>query len=80
VVGTFKFTSSGNPAALAMYSENKLSKTWKKRGKLRFYDNQVDDPAVAAEIELLVVLCCAVTNEKRRRKTWKKWALMGVLK
>ena len=77
-IGNYKFVDAESNASLAIYSENKLSKTWKKRGKLRMYEQESRAANVSAEeIELLVILCCAVTNEKRRRRTWRKWALIG---
>lgn len=76
-VGTYAFTDAESNKTLAVYSENKLSKTWKKRGKLRMYEREPTSNITAEELELLSVLCCAVTNEKRRRKTWRKWALIG---
>ncbi len=76
-VGTYAFIDDDSNTTLAIYSENKLSKTWKKRGKLRMYEREPASNISAEELELLVVLCCTVTNEKRRRKTWRKWALIG---
>ena len=77
IVGNYKFTDGESNTTLAIYSENKLAKTWKKRGKLRIYERDRSLDMSVEEQELLVVLCCAVTNEKRRRKNWKKWVLIG---
>jgi hypothetical protein len=80
-VGSFKFVDSGLGVALASYTEQKVLTSWKKRGKLRIYDRALRDVEVLSEedMEHLVVLCCAVLNEKRRRKTVRKWAGMGVI-
>lgn len=81
VMGTFKFVDSSTRLALALYTEAKLVKGWKKRGKMRFYDRRADEEeALSSEdLELLSMMCACVTNEKRRRKTWKKWGTLGMV-
>lgn len=79
-LGSFIFVDSGLGIALASYTEQKTMTSWKKRGKLRIYDRAFSDVngLREQEMEQLVVLCCAVLNEKRRRSTLRKWTGMGV--
>jgi hypothetical protein len=78
--GSFRFVDAVQATTLAVYNEYKALASFKKRGKLRLYDGAFgDSDGVLGEqdVELLIVLCCAVLNEKRRRKTLRKWTGFG---
>lgn len=79
--GSFKVIGAQHNMVMAAYTEQKAMTSWKKRGKLRLYDGTLSGLQSLEEhdVEVLIVLCCAVLNEKRRRKTVRKWAGMGVV-
>ncbi len=78
VPGTMQFVDVQRGEAIAMYTELKIGRSLKKRGKLRMYEDAVAGVSqYEKDAELLVMLSIAAINEKRRRKTWKKWALIG---
>ena len=76
--GILQFVDVRKGEVIAMYTELKIGRSLKKRGKLRMYEDVVAGVSqYEKDIELLVMLSIAAINEKRRRKTWKKWALIG---
>lgn len=79
-LGSFTLIDSGLGIALAKYTEQKAMSSWKKRGKLRLFDRGLSDIKSVSEQEMeqLVVLSCAVLNEKRRRKSVRKWTGIGM--
>ena len=80
VQGAFRFVDAESKAVYAMYTEAKAFKGLKKRGKMRVYDGMLEGDEVVSgeELELLIMMCACVTNEKRRRKTWRKWGTLGM--
>lgn len=78
-IGSFKLVDSGLGIPLAAYTEQKALTSFKKRGKLRLFDGALSDIKSLSEQEMeqLVVLACAVLNEKRRRKSFRKWTGIG---
>ncbi|ETN41376.1 uncharacterized protein HMPREF1541_03311 [Cyphellophora europaea CBS 101466] len=79
--GNFRFVDVGLGAALAAYTEQKAMTSWKKRGKLRLYDDALSGAGLLSgqELEQAIVLCCAVLNEKRRQKAIRKWSGLGII-
>lgn len=76
--GVMQYVDTESGEVIATYTETKPGRSFKKRGRVRFRDNIAAKAAeVDKDIELLVLLSVAATNEKSRRRTWKKWALMG---
>ncbi|KPI40575.1 uncharacterized protein AB675_7805 [Cyphellophora attinorum] len=73
--GSFRLVETSTGAVIAAYSELKTMSSWKKRGKLRIYDRSVVHVNMLSgeDLQLLIVLCCASMNEKRRRASVRKW-------
>jgi hypothetical protein len=73
--GSFRIVDTSTGAIIAAYSELKTMSSWKKRGKLRIYDRAITRVNALSEedLQLLILLCCASMNEKRRRASVRKW-------
>lgn len=78
--GSFRLVDDSTGAIVASYSELKAMSSWKKRGKLRIYDRVLEsvDTLSEDELELIIIVCCATMNEKRRRANVRKWTGMSV--